>query len=117
MTAQLVADNPDFFAADVPIAAVRLFGGSVMLTDEELDAMSGTPTWVVHAENDTTVPFGPNGQYLADNIDGALLSAYPDVTYDGVTYDGHWSWIYVGHNDPTTADGTHIWQWLAEQSR
>ena len=40
-----------------------------------------------------------------------------DVTYDGVTYDGHWSWIYVGRNDPTTADGTHIWQWMAAQRR
>jgi poly(3-hydroxybutyrate) depolymerase len=115
MTAQLVADNPDFFAAQVPIAAVRLFGGSVMLTDQELDAMSGTPTWVVHARNDAVVPFGPNGQYLAGNIDRALLSAYPDVTYNGVTYDGHWSWIYVARNDPATADGTHIWQWLADQ--
>ncbi len=117
MTAQLVADNPDFFAADVPIAAVRDYGGSVVLTDEELDAMSGTPTWVVHAENDATVPYEPNGLYMAQRIDGALLSAYPDVTYDGVTYDGHWSWIYVGRNDPTTADGTPIWQWMAAQRR
>lgn len=117
MTAQLVADNPDFFAADVPIAAVRDYGGSVVLTDEELDAMSGTPTWVVHAENDATVPYGPNGLYIAERVDGALLSAYPDVTYDGVTYDGHWSWIYVGRNDPTTADGTPIWQWMAAQRR
>lgn len=117
MTAQLVADNPDFFAADVPIAAVRDFGGSVLLTDDELDAMSGTPTWVVHAENDATVPYGPNGRYIAERVDGALLSAYPDVTYDGVTYDGHWSWIYVGRNDPTTADGTRIWQWTAAQRR
>ncbi len=117
MTAQLVADNPDFFAADVPIAAVRDYGGSVVLTDDELDAMSGTPTWVVHAENDATVPYEPNGLYMAQRIDGALLSAYPDVTYDGVTYDGHWSWIYVGRNDPTTADGTPIWQWMAAQRR
>lgn len=117
MTAQLVADNPDFFAADVPIAAVRDYGGSVVLTDDELDAMSGTPTWVVHAENDATVPYEPNGLYMAQRIDGALLSAYPDVTYDGVTYDGHWSWVYVGRNDPTTADGTPIWQWMAAQRR
>ncbi|ROP26926.1 prolyl oligopeptidase family serine peptidase [Pseudokineococcus lusitanus] len=117
MTAQLVADNPDFFAADVPIAAVRDYGGSVVLTDDELDAMSGTPTWVVHAENDATVPYEPNGLYMAQRIDGALLSAYPDVTYDGVMYDGHWSWVYVGRNDPTTADGTPIWQWMAAQRR
>ncbi|MFC5381805.1 prolyl oligopeptidase family serine peptidase [Aquipuribacter nitratireducens] len=115
MTAQLVADYPDFFAADVPIAAVRLFGGDVMLTDDELDAMGGTPTWIVHAVNDPVVPFGPNGQYMAETVDGALLSAYPDVTYDGVTYDGHWSWIYVARNDPATDDGTRIWQWLADQ--
>lgn len=115
MTAQLTADNPGFFAADVPIAAVREYGDSVVLTDEELAAMSGTPTWVVHAENDETVPFEPNGKYIAEHVDGALLSAYPDVTYDGISYDGHWSWIYVGRNDPVTADGTRIWQWMAAQ--
>ncbi|WP_336922232.1 prolyl oligopeptidase family serine peptidase [Aquipuribacter sp. SD81] len=116
MAAELTADYPDLFAASVPIAAVRLLGQEVVLTDAELEAMGGTPTWVVHAENDTTVPFGPNGQYIAEHVPGALLSAYPDVTYDGVTYPGHWSWIYVGRNDPTTADGTRIWQWLAAQS-
>ena len=116
MTAQLVADNPGFFAADVPIAAVRQYGEKLVLTDAELAAMSGTPTWVVHAENDETVPFEPNGKYIAEHVDGALLSAYPDVTYDGITYDGHWSWVYVGRNDPATADGTHVWQWMAAQS-
>ncbi|WP_380170925.1 prolyl oligopeptidase family serine peptidase [Kineococcus sp. DHX-1] len=115
MTAQLTADNPGFFAADVPIAAVREYDDAVVLTDEELAAMSSTPTWVVHAENDETVPFEPNGKYIAEHVDGALLSAYPDVAYDGITYDGHWSWIYVGRNDPTTPDGTHVWQWMAAQ--
>ncbi len=43
-------------------------------------------------------------------------NAYPDVTFDGVTYDGHWSWIYVARNDPRTAKGQHVWQWMAEQS-
>ena len=44
------------------------------------------------------------------------LLQYADVTFDGVTYDGHWSWIYVARNDPSTAKGQHLWQWMAKQS-
>lgn len=42
---------------------------------------------------------------MAKTIGNALLTAYPDVTFDGVTYDGHWSWIYVARNDPRTPKG------------
>jgi hypothetical protein len=52
---------------------------------------------------------------MAATIPGSLLTAYDNVTWDGVTYNGHWSWIYVARNDPKTDSGLHIWQWMAKQ--
>jgi predicted peptidase len=114
MTPQLVADNPGFFAADVPICPVVTFNGTTMLTDAELASIK-TPTWVVQAKNDPVVPFEANGKHIAATVPGALLSAYENVTWKGVTYNGHWSWIYVARNDPQNAKGHHIWQWMAKQ--
>ena len=58
----------------------------------------------------------PEPYWRKEHIPGAILSAYPDVTWDGVTYPGHWSWIYVARNDPVNDDGQHVWQWMAQQS-
>lgn len=114
MTPQLVADNPGFFAADVPICPVVAYNGTTVLTDAELASIK-TPTWVVQAKNDPVVPFEANGKHLAATVPGALLSAYENVTFNGVTYNGHWSWIYVARNDPKNDKGQHIWQWMAKQ--
>ena len=76
-----------------------------------------TTTWVVQAKTDDTVPFEANGKHLAETVPGALLSAYDDVTFNGVTYPTHWSWIYVARNDPKTDQGQHLWQWMAAQSK
>ena len=117
MTPRLVVDNPGYFAAQVPICPALLFGDPVvrMISDAELASVR-TPTWVVQAKSDDVVPFEANGKHMAETIPYALLSAYADVTYGGVTYPGHWSWIYVARNDPTNAKGQHIWQWMAKQS-
>lgn len=114
MTPQLVADNPGFFAAQVPICPVVSFNGTTMLTDAELASIK-TPTWVVQAKNDPVVPFEANGKHIAATVPGALLSAYENVTFNGVTYNGHWSWIYVARNDPKNDKGQHTWQWMAKQ--
>ncbi|MBK8460569.1 MAG: prolyl oligopeptidase family serine peptidase [Micropruina sp.] len=115
MTARITADNPGFFAAQVPICPVLNFGPWTTITDAEL-ATVRTPTWVVAATTDDTVPFEANAQHLAQTVPGALLSAYPDVTWDGVTYPTHWSWIYAGRNDPITDKGLRLWQWMAKQT-
>lgn len=116
MAPQLAIDNPGYFAAVVPICPVVVFGETTMLTDAELAKLRRTPTWVVQARSDQVVPFEANGKHIYDVVGNALLSAYDDVTWDGVTYDSHWSWIYVARNDPSTAKGLHIWQWMAKQS-
>ncbi len=116
MAPKLAIDYPGFFAADVPISPVVAFGDSTMISDAQLTQLRRIPTWVVQAKNDPVVPFETNGKHIYDVVGNALLSAYDGVTWDGVTYNGHWSWIYVAHNDPTTRHGLHIWQWMANQS-
>lgn len=116
MTARLAIDNPRRFAAVVPVCPAVMWEGNRMLSDAELKTLRSTPTWIVQAKNDEVLPFAENGLHMAKTIGNALLTAYPDVTFDGVTYDGHWSWIYVARNDPRTAKGQHVWQWMAEQS-
>jgi len=108
--------NRLLFAAVVPVCPALVFEGTRMISDAELRTLRSTPTWIVQAKNDPVLPFTENGLQMAKTIGNALLTAYPDVTFDGVTYDGHWSWIYVARNDPRTAKGQHVWQWMAEQS-
>ncbi len=119
MTPKLVVDNPGFFAAEVPIAPALLWEKTPkvflrMISDADLAAIK-TPTWVVQSKNDPILPFAVNGQHMAATIPGALLTAYDNVTWDGVAYNGHWSWIYVARNDPRKDSGLHIWQWMAKQ--
>jgi predicted peptidase len=114
MTPKLVVDNPGFFAADVPIAPALVFNTTTMISDAQLGAIT-TPTWVVQSKDDPVLPFAVNGQHMAATIPGALLTGYDNVTWDGVAYNGHWSWIYVARNDPKTDSGLHIWQWMAKQ--
>ncbi len=114
MTPKLVVDNPKFFAAEVPIAPALIFNKTTMISDAQLAAIK-TPTWVVQSKDDPVLPFAVNGQHMAATIPGSLLTAYDNVTWDGVTYNGHWSWIYVARNDPKTDSGLHIWQWMAKQ--
>lgn len=116
MTARLAIDNPRRFAAVVPVCPAAMWESNRMLSDAELKTLRSTPTWIVQAKNDEVLPFAENGLHMAKTIGNALLTAYPDVTFDGVTYDGHWSWIYVARNDPSTAKGRHLWQWMAKQS-
>jgi predicted peptidase len=114
MTPKLVVDSPKFFAAEVPIAPALAFNATTMISDAQLAAIT-TPTWVVQSKDDPVLPFAVNGQHMAATIPGSLLTAYDNVTWDGVTYNGHWSWIYVARNDPKTDSGLHIWQWMAKQ--
>ena len=103
------------FAASVPICGVVKFGDEVVLTDAELRHID-TPSWLVASRDDDTVPPGPNTIHAHDLIPGSLMTLYDHVIWNGHQFPGHWSWIYVARNDPSI-NGTHIWQWMAEQER
>lgn len=120
MAMQQAGRNPKSFAAVVPTAPALYLNrtGAYTTTAEQVLLLKGTPTWLVQSKDDPTVPFDKASQWAYDLLKPygkVLLSAYDNVTWDGVTYSGHWSWIYTARNDPQTATGQHLWQWMAKQ--
>ena len=118
MSMEMTTIYPQLFAASVPICGVvaPFRGSSVpLITDAELQRIK-TPTWLVTSLDDTTVPPAPNTIHAHDLIPGSLMTLYDHVIWNGHQFPGHWSWIYVARNDPSI-DGTHIWQWMAQQRR
>jgi predicted peptidase len=118
MTMKMTVEYPNLFAASVPICGVVApYGGSStpLISDAELRSID-TPTWLVTALNDTTVPPKPNTIRASQLIPGALRTLYDKVVWNGYEFPGHWSWIYVARNDPRIK-GTRIWQWMARQER
>lgn len=118
MSLKMSTVYPRLFAASVPICGVVASlqaGGPTLITDAELRGIR-TPTWLVASLDDDTVPPGPNTIHAADLIPGSLRTLYDHVVWDGHQFPGHWSWIYVARNDPST-HGTHIWQWMAHRRR
>jgi len=116
LTMEMTSLYHDLFAAAVPICGVvKNFPkpGDVVLTDAQLKSIT-TPSWLVCAASDTTVLPVDNSLPAHALIPGSILTEYPTVTWNGITYAGHWSWIYVARNDPQY-HGQHIWQWMASK--
>jgi predicted peptidase len=118
MTMEMTSVYRHLFAAAVPICGVVESldpGGPPVLTDAQLKTID-TPSWLVASRDDPTVAPGPNTIHAHDLIPGSLMTLYDHVIWNGYQFSGHWSWIYVARNDPSI-NGTHIWQWMAEQRR
>lgn len=113
MSLKMTSIYTDFFATSTPICP----GASeVFFTDDQLAKCSSTPTWFVHSKDDTTLPWEENTGRAMDIMDGEIATLYDNVTWNGIPYPGHWSWIYVGHNDPTYK-GKSLYQWMAKTKR
>ncbi len=115
MSLEMTSMYPSAFASSVPICGVLNFSPVSSITDAELAAIT-TPTWLVASRNDPVVPYAANTGHAAEMIPGARLTAYDTVTWNGATYNGHWSWIYVARNAPKQ-QGQTIWEWMAAQQR
>ncbi len=129
MTMLMLRDYPGYFAAGIPTCEAL---DDVLITDADIDNLAKTPIWFVHAKSDTVVD--PNttvvptyDRLVATGAD-VHLSLYENVVdqtglytdENGNPYDylGHFSWIHVYNNDPTTEiDGktTTIMEWLGNQ--
>ena len=118
MSLKMTTVYPDLWAASVPICGVIASldeGGPTLITDSELKRIT-TATWLVASRDDPTVPPDPNTVHAHDVIPGSVMTLYDHVIWNGYQFNGHWSWIYVARNDPSI-NGTHIWQWMAQQRR
>lgn len=117
MTVQMVSRYPQLFAAAVPTCpAIYLPSRGYLVTEAQVRRMADTPTWFVHAQNDPTVPYQQTSVWAHELLPGSILTLFPNVTWGGVTYNGHWSWIYTARNAPTH-EGRTLWEWMAEQHR
>jgi predicted esterase len=119
MSIELVAAYPTTFASLVSVApAITLVRDpSYSTTAEEVARLADTPTWFIHSRDDGTVPYDRASVWAHELVPGSLLSLYDSVTWGGQTYSGHWSWIYLARNAPTTPDGTSVWEWMSQQVR
>ncbi|WP_221349499.1 PHB depolymerase family esterase [Streptomyces beigongshangae] len=118
MSMKMTTVYPTLFASSVPICGVVTSfppGGAPLIPDSELAGIS-TPSWLVTSRDDTTVDPQANTVHAHGLIPGSLMTLYDDVTWNGHRFSGHWSWIYVARNDPST-NGTRIWQWMAARRR
>ena len=118
MSLKMTTVYHDLFAASVPICGVvepAQPGGPARIPDAELSRIS-TPTWLVASRDDDTVKPDANTIHAHDLIPRSRATLYDHVIWNGHQFPGHWSWIYVARNDPSS-HGTHIWQWMARQRR
>ncbi len=123
MAMRLASAYPRYFAANVPVCAAYVLKDQAtgttqrMLTDAQILRLRSTPTWFVHATNDPVVDYQATTGRAVRLLGNARLTAYPNVVWNGHEFPGHWSWIYVARNDPQTASGVTIWEWMAKQRR
>ncbi|MFB9684581.1 hypothetical protein [Amycolatopsis plumensis] len=118
MSLKMTTVYPRTFASSVPICGVvaaRKAGDPPLIPDAELAAIR-TPTWLVASRDDDTVDPQANTVHAHELIPRSELTLYDHVVRNGHQFPGHWSWIYVARNDPSTG-GTHVWQWMARQHR
>ncbi|MDS2172637.1 prolyl oligopeptidase family serine peptidase [Nesterenkonia sp. CL21] len=118
MATVLISAFPDDFAsAVITCPAYTTTGAEDRRVDEEdISRLADTPTWFINSTDDPVVPAEETSMWAHDLLPDSILSLYDEVSFRGVDYPGHFSWIYTAQNDPTY-DGVSLWEWMADQSR
>ncbi len=111
LTVRLILDNPDFYAAAVPVC--EPFKDEAA-TDEDLAEILDMPIWFVTAATDFVVqpsvyPVKLYDRLIQAGASNTYMSYLPKLldesglytNEDGTPYEymGHWSWIYYYNND------------------
>lgn len=105
---------PELFTAAFPICP------AYTPTKEERQTLLSIPIWLTHATTDQTVSVEHSREAyrLLKELGGKVhYTEYQDVTYKGVQYGSHQSWIYVLNNEPVSSEGIPIMNWLASQKK
>ena len=140
MTMNMMFHYGEYFAAYYPTCEAYVNG---RISDEMIEQIKDNNIWFILSNDDGTVD--PNNfekptfnrllKAGAGNVHMTLFESVQGADAPGVTYDGHWSWIYV-FNDAvkkefdnekvtgveylTPANCTKdasLWQWMAAQKK
>lgn len=106
--------EPDLFAAAFPICA------AYEVPEDKLETVKDIPIWLVHAENDDTIPvkYTRDAYNSLKEIGGDVhYTEYKNVQIDGQDFSTHASWIYPLNNDPKLEDGTSFFEWMSMQKK
>ncbi|GAA1487777.1 prolyl oligopeptidase family serine peptidase [Brachybacterium sacelli] len=116
MTLKMVVENPGVFASAVPICGVvqeYYDSPGPLISDQELRDIAA-PTWLIASADDDTVDPQANTVHAHELIESSIMTLYDTVTWEGVRYPGHFSWIYAARNHPSL-DGLSLWEWMSTQ--
>lgn len=122
MSVRFAGEHPDKVAAVVPIAPALWINrnDAYSVTEEEVLKIKDLPSWFIHARNDDVIDYEKSTVWAYDLLSpsgNVELTSYDDVVREGVEFPGHFSWIWAARNDPALEDGTHLWEWLGQQSK
>jgi predicted esterase len=99
MTINMLINYPGFFAAAYPSCQAYM---DSFIDEAKLDAIKGTPIWFAQSRDDTTVApvvfvIPTFIRLLKAGAKDIHLSFFDNIAsqdWPGVTYTGHWSWLY-----------------------
>ena len=125
LTVRIIADNPDYYAAAVPVCEAI---DDSAIPDEALAELVDLPIWLVTSAKDGLAPhtyavklYDRLRQMDAPDVNVSVLPRVIDEsglykTEDGMPYEynGHWSWIYVynNHLSKLVSDEGYVIGWL-----
>ncbi len=134
MTINMLVNYPGYFAAAYPICEAYT---TSWVTDAQVQSMINTPIWFTHNTADPTVNYRNTTASLFDRLiaagaKNAHVAEFPNVVYNGETFNGHWSWIYtlnnaapcsanastiLNHDCTGGCEGVTVMDWLAAQAK
>lgn len=120
MTWHMLINNPNMFAAAniicvaIDVAPSR---GGVETTAAQIESVKHIPIWLVQSADDPVIRVDLSSRFAYNILkdSGAIYTEYPNVIADGISYNGHFSWVYAARNMPVH-NGQSLWSWLGEQT-
>lgn len=131
MTLRLILDNPERYAAGIPICPSFKYS---WLHDEDVQKLKDMPLWFVHALNDPEVKIDETSIPIYERLkkegnDNLHFTPYDKIVDPdfGNEYSGHFAWVYALRNlcredidaRPVFVDGEEVtlFEWLAAQKK
>ncbi|MFD2330541.1 glycosyl hydrolase [Cohnella sp. GCM10020058] len=118
-TWKLLLQEPKLYAAAIAIASTTAVPGNLNLTTADYEKLKDVPIWLFHSANDTTINVS-NSRAASEALTAlggnVRYTEYTGVVQDGVTYDGHQSWVPVLDNGIDAKYDAKPFDWLFAQS-